>query len=413
MLVLSLSLAFSLPLSLGCGLFAADKDDDDDTNGTTPSWFGDSGDADTDSDSDGDSDSDSDVDSDTDSDCSTVIESTFPVDGSRDAYYRGSIEFELSGEDPSAEVEAPVDGTQSLRGERTVVFTPDEPLEPDTDYAFTLRYCGGSGETEFRTSEIGTPLDAADDLVGATFAIDLSAGRWVEPAGVGSLLAQYVTTDPLMGVIDVRGDELDLLSATAREDSDPPVQDFCNATLVPDSADFSDAPYFEITEDETVVGIAGVALSVWNLEISGAFAPDGNSIAGIEFAGIFDSRAMDALMGEDREEGEICRLVPSFGVECEECPDGSGEFCLPVRLDSATGEVVNRLTLVEIDGYECEGCEDWTAADVPDADDRVCEDEPTGSSGACAVVSAVNIGAIALSLLAVRRRRGQFQGSAF
>lgn len=379
-----------LLLLASCWSPSLDDDDDDDDN---PDWF-DSGDADADTDADGDSDSDSDA------DCDAIVESTVPRDGTTDVYHRSAVEFELSEPDDDAEITASFDGELSWRG-NTAVYTPLEPLDLDSQYSATLDYCGGIETIEFRTSDIGEPMEDADDLVGHTFALNLGDARFVEPPGIGTLLKEYLTVDYLLGITEVGRGSIDMIMALGREESDPPEQDFCNVTLAAPTADFADAPYFE-TEAQTVeMNVSGYTVEIYDMQFGGTFAADGESIGGIVFVGTMDTRALYPLIDADGDEGTMCELVPSFGVECEECPDGE-PYCLRLHLDNATADEVRGLTLLDIDDAGCEGCDWWGPDDVPDLDDVECSGESGGT--ACAVVSGMSFGAIGLSLLALRRR---------
>ncbi len=308
--------------------------------------------------------------------CKVTIKSTTPTTGAQDAYYRGTIEFELTDADPSATITTDIAGVQSVRGEKTIVWTPTAPLTPLTEYTATLSYCGGDAEISFKTSDLGTSIADAQTLLGRTYNLALADARIVEPAGIGSLLGQYLTVDILTGVGAVSDTKLTMLGSLGVTDSDPPIQDFCNPTIPFPEADFADAPYFIISGEgsETVISVAGYDVVIENLVISGTFAADGSYYGGGVLQGTIDTRSFDQLVSDDAEEGAVCGLAPSFGVECEACPGTSDKFCLSILADSIVADEVVATEIVEQAGNNCTGCETWTQASVPPEADQTCEE---------------------------------------
>jgi len=119
--------------------------------------------------------------------CDITIDETWPLGGAQDVYHRDSLEFTLSEPDPDALVVAEFPGEQSFIGEGEIVlYTPAEPLEPDQDYTVGLDYCHGSPRIDFHTSTYGLDLEEDSDLVGSTFAVDLTSGRF----GLGATMAE-------------------------------------------------------------------------------------------------------------------------------------------------------------------------------------------------------------------------------
>lgn len=351
--------------------------------------------------------------------CSVTIRSTTPTTGSADAYYRGAIEFELSATDPTAQIVTDIPGSQSVRGDKTIVWTPSAPLDPSTSYEATLHYCGGDATIDFTTSALGRPLDVDEsDLVGRTYNLALADARVVEPAGIGSLLGQYLTVDILVSVSSADAEQIEMIGTLSREDSDPPTQDFCNPTIPFSAGAFGDSPYFRFAgEGQAVIVASGYPVTIEDPEFSGTFAPDGSYFGGATLAGTIDTRAYDSLTGDAAEEGAVCELAPSFGVACEECPGRPDEvFCLGILIDSIQADEVGGVAVVGMSGYDCttaddpdgtEGtnaCESWSPETLPAEADVVCAEEPAASP-ACAVVSLLSVGGTALSLFALRRRR--------
>lgn len=185
------------------GLRDCDDDDCDDTRAC-----GEGGDADADTDADTDSDTER---------CGITLESTVPANNSVDAYYRAPLEFVLSGPDETARIETAIPGTlsRSPSGE-ILTFTPSAPLVPSTSYTARLHGCFGTAELSFTTSALGTPVTDPSVLEGRVYAIDLTQGRWVEPPGIGPLIASEIGQVGLLGVTSANSSRLSVLAAVDR-----------------------------------------------------------------------------------------------------------------------------------------------------------------------------------------------------
>lgn len=290
-------------------------------------------------------DSDTPVDSDPPTGCATVVDDVTPSDGATNVYYRGTIDFEFSDADTSATVSlsqggTDVPGTSTWVGD-VLVFEPNSPLTPSTPYEWTLTFCdGGTTATgTFTTGAVGTPAPEGD-LPGTTYVLDIASGNFIQPPNVGALLQQQLTVDILIGVITAGGGNIEMLGALAVTDSNPPTQDDCLPTIDFPIADFSENPYFEVGPQNTTINIQGIAITIDDLFVSGAFAPDGSAIAGAVLAGQIDTRPLVGLVGEEGDpEDTVCVLVEGFGVACEPCAAG-GNFCLSLLVNNiAAGEV--------------------------------------------------------------------------
>jgi hypothetical protein len=298
--------------------------------------------------------------------CEVTVKETIPANGSVTADYRAAIEFELSDADETATVVSDIAGTTTLSSDNeTVIFTPNDPLSPSTAYSVTLNYCGGSAEISFTTSDYGTPISDTSSLVGNTYELDLAAARIVQPDGIGSVLSSYLTQSILIGVSDVTSTEIQMLGAIGKEKVSPAEQDYCDPTIDFPAADFSAQPFFTIGPQTTTLSVAGYNIEIGDLEITGTFKSDGSAFAGGTLAGTIDTRPLDPLVGD--EEGAICELAGSFGAACEACSSDGEPFCLSLVADQITAEEVSGLTLVEVVGNDCEGCESG-----PPAPDAVC-----------------------------------------
>ena len=154
--------------------------------------------------------------------CETVIDETNPASGAADFYILNDIVFELNEEDTTAVLSlvdasgAAVSGTSSVDGS-TITFTPDAPLAPSTGYTASLSYCHpeSPADISFTTSDLGNALSGS--IAGNTYAVDISSGTFVKPAGVGALLGDAFSNNILIGIVDDSGDALEVRGAISIE----------------------------------------------------------------------------------------------------------------------------------------------------------------------------------------------------
>ena len=305
------------------------------------------------------------------SDC-TITVTTTPSSDAVNAYYRGTIDFRLSAADSTATIETDIPGTQSLSSDgKTVIWIPSAPLAPATAYSATLHYCAGDAVLNFTTSELGTDIADSDSLVGKAFALDLLQARIVEPAGIGAVLSQFLTQDILVGVESVEGDSIQMIGAIGADAAATPTQNFCDPTIPFPVADFSEAPFFSIGPADTTLNVAGFAITIGQLNITGTIAPDGSYFGGGTLSGTIDTRPLAPLLDETGDPGAICNLAVSFGVTCEPCADGE-PYCLNLVADQIVATGITTGPVVEVGGADCTDCLTWTSATTPAVEDQVC-----------------------------------------
>lgn len=306
--------------------------------------------------------------------CRVRVVDTVPDDGATDHYWRDPVSFELSREDATATIVAPVAGSITVDG-TVLTFTPDTPLDPSTAYTFTLEGCLGSENLDFTTSAYGTALSTT--LEGRSYALDVASGNITEPEGVGSILASYITTGLLLGVVDDDGSSLGLRFAVAVEGASPPEQDMDVGTLDL-TADASGSPYFELSGESATLTLADATLDLSDIEVSGTFAADASEIGGLRLSALVDTRGLVPLVDESGDPAAVCDLFASFGVSCVTCPDGT------------------------------DYCTTFTAEDVPAAEvSGLSVESSTGTGGALCSVATGGLSAaiVALGLVARRQRR--------
>lgn len=304
-----------------------------------------------------------DTDSGVDGACDVTVTS-FPASGAVDAYYRGNVEFRLTGADATATIETAIPGTQAVSADGlTVYWVLSEPLTPGQSYSAILHYCGGDAEISFTTSTLGTPLTDDSVLQGKTYLLDLQNARVTEPPGIGPLIAgELAGVNIFVGVTDVTAPNITMIGALGREDVDN-VQEYCDPSIDFPVADFSETPHFEIGgEGSTTISVADITVEIQNLRIAGDFSADASYFGGGVLEGTIDTRPLDSLLDDSGEAGAICNTAASLGVTCVPCSDNE-PYCLSLKVDSITATEAP-LELVEIKGSDCAGCLEGVPADT-------------------------------------------------
>ena len=91
--------------------------------------------------------------------------------------------------------------------------------------------------------------------------------------------------------------------------------------------------------------VEGFSVVIDDLQLSGAFAADGTSVQGVTLAGKIDTRPLVELVSPGGADDAVCVLVSTFGVACEACSDGSGDYCLTVYVDNMVAPEQAGLTI--------------------------------------------------------------------
>jgi hypothetical protein len=318
---------------------------------------------------------------DTTDECVAGISETFPDVDETNVFYRTGIEVSFNQEESGDSATltladaagADVAGTTSFSADgRTATFTPSAALAASTQYTLTVAYsCEKTATVSFTTSAVGSEV-VADDLLDGVYNIDLGSARITEPAGVGGLLTPLIADADFILMVSptgINGTDIDMIGAIFEDDGAGGVQqDTCLPTLALDPADFSENPFFELSGEDTIFSILGFTIEVAQLELSGAFSPDGSSIQGVGLDLFIDTEQLNDLdLGLDLGDQSICELVGGFGVNCVDCGDGS-VTCLKLVADSIVAELEAGAEITEISDQ-----------DIQDAIDAgVCEDPTAG-----------------------------------
>ena len=203
----------------------------------------------------------------------------------------------------------------------------------------------------FSTSDVGSePVDA--DLVGNTYAYDLTSGTVVAPAGGDALLGQFNATF-LQTVTAQTDTEISFLAGIAAADTAPPEQDFCSPSInlnEKQPAVWAD-PYFQagpadIPQTLDIPGFGVLDVLFRDVAVSGVFASSDGSAVDLVVEGTFDATVdvRDAGLGDVCD--QLGLLVP--GLTCITCPhDPSSQQCIIFNLIDLQAELVPGLTLIE------------------------------------------------------------------
>jgi len=268
-----------------------------------------------------------------------TISNTYPTADASNFYILDTVQFTLSAEDPNASLtltgpDGEVAGTSAVVGTK-VTFTPAAALAPSSAYTASLSYCNSAEPVDvgFSTSALGEALTT--DIVGKTYAVDLTSGNFVQPAGIGSLLGGLFTNNILLGVTAADAN-LEIMGAISMDGSTD--QDMCTETFTDfPAADFSNSPLFAIPEGDVTLSVAGYTATIYALSVSGTFAADGSYFGGGELQGELDARQLvdivAGLMDGVESADDVCGLVAGFGVSCSECSSDGAEYCVTLEVN--------------------------------------------------------------------------------
>lgn len=295
---------------------------------------------------------------DTDVECD-VSATLYPAADDTRAYYRSDITATFAPSIPAGATitvtgpDGEVAGTTEESGRR-LTFTPSSPLTPGGEYTTTATYdCNGATlapSATWTVSQVGTPV-LLDDLTGMAYALDLANANFVEPEGIGAVLGSFLDFELLVGVdaVDEAATTITMVGALGVE-GQPGVQEPCTPSIPFPEADISENPYFEVGPQVFTIEISGTEVTIDDLFLAGAFAPDGEAIDGVVLSGVIDTRPFAGLIdeSEDPPEDAVCVFAFDLGIECEACPDGSGDFCLSLLANRITADPIdNEIELID------------------------------------------------------------------
>ena len=276
--------------------------------------------------------------------CGVEIDETYPALNAADVYYLSSFSVELTDPDETATLTLTDSAGAEVAGEvsvddDTLTFAPTAALAPSTSYNLNVSYCGSEEPAviPFTTSALGTALDGGNEsIVGKTYAVDISSGTFVEPAGVGDLIGGLLENKILIGITSVENDLMGIRGAIS--DGATTDQDMCTETLEEfPAADFTTSPYFEIPKEDVTLSVAGFTATIYGLEVTGTFSSDATYFGGGTLQGELDARQILPLLGDaglDAETPEeVCGLLLGFGVSCVPCLSDNEPLCVRLSVE--------------------------------------------------------------------------------
>jgi hypothetical protein len=290
--------------------------------------------------------------------CSNNLLTDFPADGTSDAYHRTLIDYRTALPEPEAAITltdssgAAVEGTFASDGFRHT-FTPSAALAAGGSYTATLSWSCGD---EVKSFVVSSAVDAAIDggaVVGQTFSMDLRAARGASPDGVDAVLESLLQFPLLIGFTADNGGTLSMIGAVADTAG---AQDACSPSIpFANPATFDQNPYFVVEADSLPIVVSGATVEITDMTLSGSFRADLSAVEGLRLIGTIDTRPLaEVIGGPGAAEGAVCDLFSgTFRIDCVECRDGSGTFCIDLELDDMVGPNTG-FTLREISAAEAE-----------------------------------------------------------
>ena len=338
------------------------------------------------------------------------VVSMYPADGESDYFYqddmrvefdRGIDEFAYQLTGPDGDL--PVDLTLDVQRE-VITVDPIDDLLPLTSYQVHMTWSPAASADgysfSFTTGLSGLEVDT-DALTEVVYLVDLAAGTWVEPAGVGgfvaSQLGDWVLLMQVMQASQLGPDDqpgLHILGAGAENGDDGLVQPACSEGLrmtagpdrlvgtADDAAGTLANPGFDFGPTWLAMMVNSSLVAIDQTTVSGLFELDLASITGLRIAGVIDTRALDGMLPGEGAEGAVCELVwETAEIPCQECgePD-PGAFCLDAVVENiptvATKgvEIVDRTCAELIQTFiDSGGCASEAAVYDPAADGSYSE----------------------------------------
>ena len=323
--------------------------------------------------------------------CDAIARTVSPASaGQANFYYRSDIVFSVTEGASTAQIQVTDGMGNPVAGEVwvdnrvgpdepvLVRFTPDEPLQAATDYTATLDYCAGTPSVDFRTSALGSALEAPGQIEGQTYIMDMSAAKVIQPSGAAQVLLTLLDNDLSLQVDRVAGDTLDITVAPTRTSDGE--QDTCTPTLdfsMP--GNFAEAPAFDVGPVDVPFNVAGYTVVLYDAYSSATFAADGTFFAGGLMSGSVDARdVVIALEGRgvlpSEDPATLCELLGNYNVGCTQCQDGE-PLCLELQVANIEGKLSDLVVepVLDTDCHErCETSCDNAECDLGD-DLAVCD----------------------------------------
>lgn len=291
-------------------------------------------------------------------DCTIAVDSVSPASGSVDVSYRAELVavFDSDAREAgpvfsltdSAGAAVPTNFSFDETGLVAVVTPASGALGALETYIFGAAVCNNQLQTQFTTALYGGPLEVEPaDLVGNTYHFDLGGAEYLQPEGLGGVLATFLTDPLLIGIGAASETALTIQGTQGRINVDTGAISQRPGFDVWDfgSASFTEQPYFESAPADISINYGGAEIPMYDFRLSGTFAPDGSSIGFATASGVGDSRNMGPLVGLGSDPSAVCDLAAGFGFSCEACPDGE-RYCVRIEALFEPAPLIPDLTLV-------------------------------------------------------------------
>ena len=318
--------------------------------------------------------------------CNGTVRTIAPMsEGQSNFYFRDDIVFSVTERAEEARISLQTADGSAIEGNTwvddqvddgepiRVVFTPDQPLAPDTEHIATLDYCGKRPSVRFQTSTLGLPIESPDAVSGWTYAIDLSNATVSKPGIGAQALLTLVDNHLALQVNDLTDDTIDVTIAPT--DAATGEQDTCIPTLnagMPNN--FQAAPTFLIGPVDVPFALAGYSIRLYDAIATATFASDGAFFAGGTIAGSIDGRdIVDALAGKDilpyDSPETVCDVIANAKLPCTPCADGE-PYCLYLEVRDVVGRQTGT-RIQTVNALDCHGeCEKSCENDACEAADE-------------------------------------------
>jgi len=278
----------------------------------------------------------------TDDMCTNSVVTTSPFADEDDVDYRDKVDVTMAAPDASATLSiVDTDGNNvdgfSSNIETMVSFEPTEGLAPNTRHTATLSWSCEAYSFGFTTSEMGTPVDVSA-LAGNSYSVRFDTGSWIEPNPIfGELMLALLDFELLLSVTEASDTDIAMIGALSAGIGDT-TQDLCARTIEYPMVDLPSNPLFELETLTLPLLVEGLNATLRDVRLSGTLRPDGNSADHVALSGALDTRPLVPLLSADPAEESACALLLGFGVECEDCSDGSGPYCIPLHIERMSAE---------------------------------------------------------------------------
>lgn len=267
---------------------------------------------------------------------SIELTATEPRDG--DTFFYGGDPLELRFDGVPDGVTLLLDGVEAVGepGESLWVFRAGQVLEPETTYTAEITwsedgFLDATATLEFTTSAHGPEVTTPGVPAGAMYELAMTSGQLLSPPGLQAIYHLIIPpeafafgftddSDPSTGELQMRS----AVVTTGSYSEQNPCQETAEWSLGADGVAGTDDdtnaswdnPRFAFGPADVTPPRTGWPFGFHSLRLSGLMHPEGDSIVGITYQGIFDSRAVEWPGGEN-----YCDLLASTAnIECVACP---------------------------------------------------------------------------------------------